>query len=107
MIEREFKEFGKWIYANRSLSLSYKTNWLLNKYKPSPKISDDRALQIDAALIKLKDYNETVHEVIMLTILGHPIKDTAKRVGLSESKTYRLMVQGDAWLSGYLERDDQ
>jgi hypothetical protein len=107
MIEAEFKEFGKWVYHKRSFSLNYKTNWLLNKYKATPKISDDRALQIDAALLKLKDYNETVHEVIMLTILGHPIKDTAKRVGLSESKTYRLMVQGDAWLSGYLERDDQ
>lgn len=97
------RQWGKWAYRNRGLTLGYGSNILANHYSPSVYITDDLACLVDEAVSTLRKTGRTDWaEAVTLYALGHTVRDTARYMAVNATSAHRAIDLGKAWVEGYV-----
>jgi hypothetical protein len=104
-ITEELEQWGWWAQDCPSRSLNYDSTSGLMPVKrgSSPLITDDRAVEIDAAISLLFNGDKDAIRAIKLRfVCGLGYRDIGKALNVSKDKAQNIVDNCVSWLTGYL-----
>lgn len=104
-IEEDLREWGKWARSCPSRALKYPSSQPYTVLKGSDglRITEERALEIDAAISRLFGRDREVRDLLILHyVWGFTYRAIEERTDYRRTKISQIIDTAKGWLGGYL-----
>lgn len=102
---KEMHNWGWWVQDCPSRSLNYpsKSNTTISRSGTVFKITDERAMKIDAAIAHLFNGDEQAKQAIKLKfVCGFSYRKLAATLDITKEKSQSIIDNSVSWIDGYL-----
>lgn len=103
-IDSILREWAKWSGGGFGVLGASASSWVVDTRKgAAPNISDDLALQVDAAVIALGEHDKNLRYAIELSYVRQlGVIEIGLKMGCSRSKIDKFLAEGCGFISGRL-----